>query len=142
VGYVERYGVDLPSAMHRWVAWPRAVEHKPAFQWLEAQYPERRTALRVNSANAVQQAVKRGVGIAPLAHSQTIDEPSLICLHDLPGQCSTPVWLLTHKDLQKTAKIRAALDAFGNAAGALQAPPFPIQAEATQRQTASSGGRT
>ncbi len=122
-GYLERHGTELGNPSQRWVSWPRAVEHKPAFRWLQTQYPQRLAVLRGNCATTVLRAVRSGVGIAPLPHCQAAEEPSLVCLRQLPDQCSTPVWLLTHRDLQRTAKVRAAFEAFAQAFKA-HAPRF------------------
>lgn len=113
--YVEEHGRDPKSRHHRWVAWPRAVEHKPAFQWLASRYPDRQEVLRVSSAFCVLEAVRSGVGIAPLALAQAAGEGSLTRLELLPQSCSTAVWLLTHREVRQTARVRAVMDYLGHA---------------------------
>lgn len=108
--YVARFGRDLCSAEHGFVEWPRAVRHKPAFRWLEERFPSRREVVRTNSASAVLTCVRAGMGIAPLGMAQGRAEADLVLLERLPPDCATDVWLLTHKDLRATARVRALLD--------------------------------
>src|SRR5690606_39786198 len=67
-----RRGDDLKDGAHAWIDWPKAVEHKPAFQWLHDRYPDRRRVLRASSAGGVLHAVKCGLGVAPLACAQAL----------------------------------------------------------------------
>lgn len=113
--YVRERGRKLSSLEHRFVEWPRGVEHKPAFRWLDRQYPERTASVRASSASAVLTCVRAGMGIAPLGLSQGSAESDLVLLQRLPEECSTAVWLLTHRDMRATARVRAALDFLGEA---------------------------
>lgn len=108
--YVRKHGGDLSDDGQRWIAWPRAVEHKPAFRWLSERYAQRKNALRVNSASSVLQAVKSGLGLAPLACVQTLAEPSLVLVKRLPVSCATQVWVLTHPQAKDLARVRAVID--------------------------------
>lgn len=108
--YVARRGRDLCDETHSFVEWPRAVQHKPAFRWLEARLPRRSQVVRANSASAVLTCVRAGIGIAPLGLDQGSAEADLVLLERLPPDCATNVWLLTHKDLRATARVRALLD--------------------------------
>ncbi|HSC88174.1 MAG TPA: LysR family transcriptional regulator [Polyangiaceae bacterium] len=111
-GYVAARGRTLSEPHHAFVEWPRGVEHKPAFRWLDEHYGARTKVLRANSANAVLGCVRAGLGVAPLGLDQGRAEPDLELLEALPADCSTPVWLLTHRDVRSTARVRAALDYF------------------------------
>ncbi len=115
--YVRTHGDTLADPEHQWVAWPRALSHKPAFRWVEDRYPDRRTVLRANSALSVLHAVRSGLGIAPLAHAQRQPQDGLVPLATLPSSCSTALWLLTHRDTRRTARTRAVLDHLGRTLG-------------------------
>lgn len=111
VDYLGRWGTNLKQAHHRWIAWPKYVEHKPAFAWLAQTYPKRQSAVRGNSAGTVLQAVRAGLGIAPLSCVQAASEPSLRLVRRLPAACSTSVWVLAHPQMKDTARVRAVVDA-------------------------------
>lgn len=114
-GYLERFGHDMDAPEHRFVEWPAVIKHKPAFQWLDKHYPRRHKITHCNSANAVLSCVRAGLGIAPLGMAQAVGASDLTLLRRLPADCSTAVWLLTHRDLRNTARVRAALDFLADA---------------------------
>ncbi len=113
--YVESRGLNPGDSGHVFVEWPRGLEHKPAFQWLNRKFKDRTIAVRTNSAGAVLNCCRAGLGIAPLGIAQATADPQLVLLKRLPDTCSTSVWLLTHRDIRETARVRAALDFFGEA---------------------------
>lgn len=113
--YLKSKPQDLDSVEHRWVAWPRGVEHKPAFRWLDEHYPKRRDIFRANSASGVCQAVVSGVGIAPLGLTQAQADLRLRCLELLPLDCATAIWVLTHRDVRQSARVRAVLSYLSDA---------------------------
>ena len=113
--YLQRFGHDMDAPEHHFVEWPAVIKHKPAFQWLDKHYPKRHKITHCNSANAVLACVRAGLGIAPLGMAQAVSAPDLTLLRRLPATCSTAVWLLAHKDLRSTARVRAALDFLGDA---------------------------
>lgn len=113
--YLDQKKSAWTSEEHTFVDWPRAVEHKPAFRWLDSHLPTRIRRLRANSASAVLTCARAGLGIAPLGLLQGKQEPELVLLTTLPPECATDVWLLTHRHLRATARVRAALDFLGDA---------------------------
>lgn len=65
---------------------------------------------RVNSVAAVIAATKAGIGLAPLPCGLADPEPDLVRIAELPETFTLDLWLLTHEDLRRTARIRAFLD--------------------------------
>ncbi|HXS18247.1 MAG TPA: substrate-binding domain-containing protein, partial [Polyangiaceae bacterium] len=98
------------AAGHRFVEWPSGLRHKPAFAWLDEHFPERYVGARIHGAGAALDAVRSGMGISLLGLSQALHEPALILLEALPDSCATSVWLLTHRDLKQTARVRVLMD--------------------------------
>lgn len=118
--YLAQAAYPLESAEHHWLDWPEVVHRKPAYQWLAAEYPTRHVALRADSGSAVLEAARRGLGIAPLTTLQLYQQAELVVLRPFPPECSTAVWLLTHRDVRHSARVRALLDHLGaSVAGAL-----------------------
>jgi len=108
--YIQGHGRSLDDKTHAFVEWPRGLEHKPAFQWLNHTFGDRRIAVRANSAGAVLSCCRAGLGITLLGMAQAAFDPDLVLLQKLPAECSTSVWLLTHRDMRETARVRAAMD--------------------------------
>jgi DNA-binding transcriptional LysR family regulator len=108
--YVKAHGSCLSDPGHFFVEWPRGLEHKPAFQWLNHRFKDRSIHVRTNSAGAVLSCCRAGLGVAPLGIAQAVYDADLVLLEKLPESCSTSVWLLTHRDMRETARVRAAMD--------------------------------
>jgi DNA-binding transcriptional LysR family regulator len=108
--YLEAHGGDPWKQGHRFVEWPSGLRHKPAFQWLDQQFPQRHVGARIYSAGAALDAVRSGMGISLLGISQALHEPELVMLEALPASCATSVWMLTHRDLKETARVRVLMD--------------------------------
>ena len=108
--YVNQNGSDPRDRGQFFIEWPSALSHKPAFAWLDKRVPERRASARIGSASAALEAVRAGLGISLLGVAQAMNEPNLLLIERLPTSCATPVWLLTHSDLRRTARVRAVMD--------------------------------
>jgi DNA-binding transcriptional LysR family regulator len=83
--------------------------------WFRDIYPNARTRVRLNSVDAAYQAIKSGVGIGMLPCHMGDTNPDL---RRLPPYHQSPVfdvWLLTHADLRRTAKVRAFINFMANA---------------------------
>lgn len=111
--YVQHHGTlngigDLSN--HAIIGFDGALANHRAAKWFAAVAPEAQIAARNNSVLGVLQAVKSGIGIAPL--------PTTIAdMHDDLVQLSPPVaelhrgwYLLTHPDLRKSPRIAAFFD--------------------------------
>jgi DNA-binding transcriptional LysR family regulator len=83
--------------------------------WFRDVYPNARVRLRLNSVDAAYQAILSGVGIGMLPCHMGDTNPEL---RRLPPYHLEPVfdlWLLTHADLRRTAKVRAFINFMANA---------------------------
>jgi DNA-binding transcriptional LysR family regulator len=113
--YLERQGSNLDDSRHVFVEWPSVIKHKPAFVWLDKHFPGRNKAASCSSAGAVLSCCRAGLGVAPLGLAQARTHPELALLQPLPASCSTSVWLLTHRDIRKSARVARALEFLGQA---------------------------
>ncbi|BBB27118.1 LysR family transcriptional regulator [Amphritea japonica] len=78
-----------------------------AAQWFEATFKE---SIKVVSCNDVSHALtcaREGLGVALLPIPY---ESSLTCLYKLPSHFDIKMWLLTHRDLRTSARIKAFWD--------------------------------
>ncbi len=93
--------------------------HSMAASWLEHQAPE--AAFVYRSANILSQlaAARAGLGIALLPCYLGDPQPDLRRVFRAPVQELTrELWIVTHADLKKTARIRAFFDSVGQAIAA------------------------
>lgn len=102
-----------PSAEDDWIGFDS--DHEALVRRFARFLPEVRPIFRVNSVAAAIAAAKAGIGLAPLPCGIADLEPDLVRVASLPDDFTLDLWLLTHEDLRRTARIRAFLDFLANA---------------------------
>lgn len=99
---------ETDLAQHDWIGFD--AEHAALVRRFSSFLPEVRPTLRANSVAAALAAAKAGLGLAPLPCGIADLEPDLVRIAPLPDDFTLDLWLLTHEDLRRTARIRAFLD--------------------------------
>lgn len=97
------------------VGFDDALSHLAAAEWISANIEPSRVAIRCNTIPAQIAAVEAGLGIGLLPCFAAATRPGLARLGDPVPAAGTGLWLLTHRDLRHTARIRAFLDHAGAA---------------------------
>ncbi len=92
---------------HHFVATPNAYPGVPAMQWLNTQVPSEQIALRCNELGGLLPAVRAGFGAAPLNCWRAQVERGLYPLLLPPAEWALPLWLVTHRDLNRSPKVQA-----------------------------------
>lgn len=103
-----RHDTGAPLSQQPWIGFDS--EHAGLARRFAALMPEVQPAYRVNSIAAGIAATEAGIGLAPLPCGLADREPGLVRVADLPESFTLDLWLLTHEDLRRTARIRAVLD--------------------------------
>ena len=101
---------DIELANASWIAVDEALPEHPSVRWRRKHLPRVEPALRLNSVQAVFDAVRRGlgVGIAPLFLARGVDDVTAIT--PPLDECETQLWLLTHPESRHLRRIQAAAD--------------------------------
>jgi len=99
---------DLTS--HTWLGFDESLGHVEAAKWINATIPDDRLALRSNNLFGLFGAALGGMGLTILPCFLGDVEPGLERFGGLPDDVRSELWLLTHADLRRTARIRAFLD--------------------------------
>ncbi len=97
-------------AAHDWVGFDDSLSHLAQARWMARHVPEQRIALRADSLLTMVDAVRDGIGLAPLLLHLASHDPGLRQLAPHDPAFDTGLWLLTHRDLKDTARIRALMD--------------------------------
>ncbi len=95
---------------HDWVMMDDSLIHLPWMKGLLAAVPAERRVYRANSLSALLAAARAGMGLAVLPCYLADGMSDLCRLHDPVPGWQTNLWLLTHPDLRRTARVRAFLD--------------------------------
>ncbi len=97
------------SAMD-WVAPDESLAHLGAARWIAAQIPSERVVLRASSLSALRAAARAGIGAVALPCFMGDLDPDLARVLPPQPEMDSALWLLTHPDLRRTARIRVVLD--------------------------------
>jgi DNA-binding transcriptional LysR family regulator len=91
-----------------WVGWEEGSEMAFA-QWMRANVPRARVGVRVTAGWALRDAVDAGAGVAILPCALGEIQPRWRRVR-VVRDVAAPMWILTHKDLRATARVRAVRD--------------------------------
>jgi len=111
--YIAKHGkISNPAQIerHSVVMFSGVLSDHPAARWINSVAPNAHVAARANSLAGLLPSVKSGAGIALMPVIVGEKEPDLVRVLDLGPEMATPVYLLTHRDLRRTPRIRAFFD--------------------------------
>ncbi len=108
--YVAKYGELTPGMWegHRFVSIraDQAAARAPFYRWLHTNVPEHLIRYRASRDRTVVDAVEAGAGIGFAPVWMGDENPDTVrMMEPLPEWC-VPVWLVTHVDLHRTAKVQ------------------------------------
>lgn len=115
-GYLQRHGRPTCTEdinRHIVVGCDDSIVHYPGARWLQSVAPHATIASRSDNWPGLVLAVKSGAGLAALLAFQGDNEADLVRVIDNIG-LSTPYYLLMHRDMQQTPKVRAFADFVGS----------------------------
>lgn len=101
-------GIGLDGwAAHDWIGLDDTLAHLEQARWLARNVPPERVRMRVDSLLAMVDAARDGMGMAPLLCHLADGERRLQRVAEPDPRFDTGLWLLTHRDLKDTARIKA-----------------------------------
>ena len=96
------------------IGWEEGADGIAAARWLAAAFPAARIAYRSNSLINQLAAVRAGLGVAVLPCYVGDREPGLVRARPEPiEELRGELWMVTHSDLRRTARIRAFFEVMG-----------------------------
>jgi DNA-binding transcriptional LysR family regulator len=111
--YVQQHGRPTSIAdlgHHSMIGFDGIMQNHRVASWLPHSVPEARIVNRNNSMLGTVQAVKAGIGIAPLPTTLGDAEETLIQVLPPVPELTRSWYLLSHPDLRKTPRIAAFID--------------------------------
>ena len=95
---------------HALITGDASLGHLPATRWLAERTPTGATVLRCNSWLSQLAAARAGLGLAALPCFLADPAPELIRILPPEPALAGELWLLTHADLRRTARVRAFME--------------------------------
>lgn len=105
----------LPFEEYCWLMPDDELAYLPAVSWLDDFCPRANIVLRSNSFLNLLEAARQGHGVVPLPCFLADPAPDLERLFEPVAALASEVWILTHPDLRRTARVRAFVDFLRNA---------------------------
>jgi molybdate transport repressor ModE-like protein len=122
VGDLAAAGGPAQLGAHPFIGWEEGVSGVNAADWLVAQIPAGAVVYRTNSVVNQLVAAKAGLGLAVLPCYLGDPEPDLVrVLADPVPELERELWIVTHADLRRTARVRAFFDMVGEGLAAERA---------------------
>ena len=84
-----------------------------ARRWIETQIRPERLAARVNSIHSMLELATEGLGVALLPCFLGDPRKALVRIGRPPSDVGVGLWILTHSDLRRSARVRAFMDFAG-----------------------------
>jgi DNA-binding transcriptional LysR family regulator len=94
----------------RWVDLAPPLDKTGTVLWRKRHFPQATIAVRVNSSRMMEEAIAAGLGIGVLACFMGDPNPGLERIGAPLTDLTSKLWVLTHADLRRTARVRAVLD--------------------------------
>lgn len=110
--YVARRGAPSGPAeygAHRFVSMDNPQSRAPFARWLREAVPDSAIVFRSDDVHAQRRAIEAGAGIGFVSTLQAEDLGGLVQIHPPRKDWSAPLWLVTHMDLHRTAKVQTFL---------------------------------
>ncbi len=92
---------------HRFIAGTSALQGPPFFKWLDEVVPRDQICFRASDAASIHRAVVAGIGVAPLTEWIGGNSPSLQSFFPALPEWDSNLWIVTHRDVHRTAKVQA-----------------------------------
>ncbi len=111
---LRREGRAFSFARHAVIGWDAPGARSAANDWVARHVPEQQIIYRSNSLVNQLMAVRAGIGVALLPCYLADPESQVRRLTGPIEEIAGELWIVTHKDLKETARIRAFLSIVGD----------------------------
>ncbi len=111
LGYL-RQSSDLPLADHQWLGFDGNIQSTMPARWLESRFPKAKICLKSDTFLGLKVAAENGMGLALLPHYLGDLSSQLKRIPAPTEELTTGLWLLTHPDLVRSARVSAFMDHF------------------------------
>ncbi|MGP1357436.1 LysR family transcriptional regulator [Roseicyclus sp.] len=107
--YVDAHGPlnDDTLDSHRFIGPNEDTPRAPHYRWLMETVPDRNVVFRASDMRAAKEAVVAGIGIGFVASWDMDRTADLVDMLPTLEEWSAKIWLVTHMDLHRTAKVQS-----------------------------------
>ncbi|MFZ9039334.1 MAG: LysR family transcriptional regulator [Gammaproteobacteria bacterium] len=99
----------------RWIGFTDSLQSTPLGSWFDKTIKQRNVCLRCDSFVAIRIAAEAGIGLALMPRFLGDDSSELVRLPLPADELTTGLWILTHPDLVRSARVNAFIQHFTEA---------------------------
>jgi DNA-binding transcriptional LysR family regulator len=107
--YVRANDTSAPLHGHAWLAPGEMLGRTSVARWLSDAVPQARRVLQIDSLLAIREMCAAGAGVSALPCYLGDSDPRLVRVRGPIKEMTTALWILTHPDLVRTARVRTFL---------------------------------
>jgi DNA-binding transcriptional LysR family regulator len=110
--YIDRYGMPKDESeynKHRFVGHDSESNGSPFFQWLIKNVPRENVVFRSTDNRAMELAIRAGAGIGFMNAHDAAAHKGMVQVAPARDDWNAQLWLVTHVDLHRAAKVQAFL---------------------------------
>lgn len=110
--YIDRFGMPKDESeygQHRFVGHDAENNRSPFFQWLMKNVPRENVVFRSTDNRAMELAIRAGAGIGFMNVHDAESHKNMVQISSSRDDWNVQLWLVTHVDLHRTAKVQAFL---------------------------------
>ncbi len=111
----EPTSLDVLTRDAPWVAFERDASARVYDLWLHQRLAQANVRVRVDIFNAKAAMLRTGIGVGVLPTFMEAKHPELVAVSEPIPELALPVWMITHPDLRRTARVRAFMQFVGDA---------------------------
>lgn len=93
-----------------WIGLSEGVAGGMLSRFIKARVPPERIVIRLNAVATLRGAIGSGIGIGLLPCFEGDADPALARLREPEPELRADLWILTHQDLRRAARVRAFMD--------------------------------
>ncbi|KFL37258.1 LysR family transcriptional regulator [Arenimonas donghaensis] len=113
--YLASLGPGADERDYQWVGHVDALAQLDSAKWIRRHVPAERVGLRVDTMVSLADAVAAGAGVGWVLCPLASQRAGLVQLREPLAAFDTQVWVLTHPDLKRVARVKALTDALFDA---------------------------
>ena len=110
-GYLDTHGMPEQERFdgHSFVGFDPEKSRAPFYRWMAESVPREQVVFRATDSRAIKYAIMQGAGLGFLPCWEAHQHPELIQVMPPRDEWSAQIWLVTHVDLHRTAKVQSLL---------------------------------
>jgi DNA-binding transcriptional LysR family regulator len=106
-GYLARHGKTEDLSIHDWLAPTDDLSSTSVAQWMRVALPQVEIVFKANSLLALRQAAAENLGLVALPCYLGDSSNDLVRVRPPVPAMATALWILSHEDLRRSARVRA-----------------------------------